>query len=131
MLLTETITLYPKGHINTINTVRERGGEVNIRAGDKHIDCESDHSAPSDSKVKNEWRYTSTPPICLYVVQRDIFNCLANFSVKILSNEADSSSASQEIISILWKPNVQYRIQKIPLLFHILSQISPVYALSP
>ena len=25
-----------------------------------------DHSTPSSDEVKNEWRYTSIPPICIY-----------------------------------------------------------------
>jgi hypothetical protein len=29
------------------------------------------HSLPSDTEFKNEWRYTSTPPVCLLVVDRD------------------------------------------------------------
>jgi hypothetical protein len=32
-----------------------------------------DHLPPSKTKVKNEWSYTSTPPICLQGVDRDNF----------------------------------------------------------
>jgi len=31
------------------------------------------HLRPSGAKVKNEWSYTSTPPICLHGVDRDDF----------------------------------------------------------
>jgi hypothetical protein len=131
MKLTETMTLYPEDHINSINTVSAKGGSSNVRAGGKYRNCQADHPAPSDAKVKNEWRYTSTPPTCHYGIHRDIFHWLANFSEKIPSSEADSFSSSQEILRVLWKPNVQYRVLKIPLIFYILTQINPVYALSP
>jgi hypothetical protein len=29
--------------------------------GVKQLGCEADHSYPSSAKVKNAWRYTSTP----------------------------------------------------------------------
>jgi len=32
-----------------------------------------DHSSQSRTEVKNEWMSTSTPPICLYGVERDSF----------------------------------------------------------
>jgi len=89
---------------------REKGGGVNIKAGGKYSNCQADLSAPSDAKIKNEWRYISTPPSCLYGIQRDIFQWLANFSEKPPSSEAGSSSASQEILRVLRKPKVQYRV---------------------
>ena len=39
---------------------------------------EVDHSPPPNVKVKNEWSYTSAPPICLNYVDRD------NFTVTLL-----------------------------------------------
>jgi hypothetical protein len=30
-----------------------------------------DHSLPSSTEVKNEWSYTSVPPMCLYDVHGD------------------------------------------------------------
>jgi hypothetical protein len=38
--------------------------------------CEVNHSPPSSAKVKNERCYTSTPPICLYGVDRENFTLL-------------------------------------------------------
>ena len=38
---------------------------------------ESDHSPPSSNKFKNEWSYTSAPPICLHRVDRDNFTFFA------------------------------------------------------
>ena len=32
-----------------------------------------DRSAPSTAEVKNEWRYTSTPPACVNCVDRNLF----------------------------------------------------------
>jgi hypothetical protein len=42
-------------------------------AGAKRPECEVNHSPPSSSQVKKRWSYTSTPPICLYDVDRDKF----------------------------------------------------------
>ena len=36
----------------------------------KAVWAQSNHSRPSIVKVKNEWSYTSTPPICLHGMDR-------------------------------------------------------------
>ena len=44
--------------------------------GLNHPGNEFDPSSPSTVEVKNEWSYTSNPPICLYGVARKIFNSM-------------------------------------------------------
>ena len=41
--------------------------------GVKRQGREVDHSPPFGTEVKNEWSYTSTPPVCLHGVDRDNF----------------------------------------------------------
>ena len=40
----------------------------------KQLKKEVNHSPPSSAKVKNEWSYTSAPPVCVYDRDLDIFN---------------------------------------------------------
>jgi len=42
--------------------------------GVKWVGREVNHSPPSSAEVENEWIYTSVPPVCLHVVDRDSFN---------------------------------------------------------
>jgi len=39
----------------------------------KHPACEFNQSPIPSEEVKNEWSYTSAPPICLHGVDRDNF----------------------------------------------------------
>ena len=39
----------------------------------KRLGLEADHLPPSTAEFKNEWSYTSSPPVCLHRVDRDIF----------------------------------------------------------
>jgi hypothetical protein len=36
-------------------------------------ECEAGHVPPFSSEVRNEWSYTSTPPRCLFGVNRENF----------------------------------------------------------
>jgi hypothetical protein len=52
-----------------------------LSLGVKRPGIEADHSPPSSAEVKNEWSYTSTPPIRLHGVvlsqaQEQIYLCL-------------------------------------------------------
>jgi len=40
-----------------------------------------DHLTVSSAKVKNEWSYTSTAPLCLHVVNRVSFNLFYFFVI--------------------------------------------------
>ena len=42
-----------------------------ISSGSKRPGREVYHSPLTSTKVKNEWSYTSTPPLCLYCVDSD------------------------------------------------------------
>jgi hypothetical protein len=44
---------------------------------------QTDHSPPSKAQVKNEWSYTSAPPICLNYLDREEF---ISYSVAIEMN---------------------------------------------
>jgi hypothetical protein len=39
-----------------------------------------DHLPPSSAEVKNEWRYNSTPPICLHQGQLYLYFCIVVIS---------------------------------------------------
>jgi len=39
----------------------------------KSAKCVDDYSPPCSSEVKNEWSYTSNPPICLHGVDTETF----------------------------------------------------------
>jgi len=46
---------------------------------------EVDQSPPASDVVKNEWRSTSTPPICLHDVNKDNFTCLTTFRESVVT----------------------------------------------
>jgi hypothetical protein len=49
----------------------------------QQLEHDVDYSPASSTKVKNKWSYTSTPPICLHGINRDIFSFSnVQFSVK-------------------------------------------------
>jgi hypothetical protein len=44
-----------------------------LSAAMNHLGSEVDHCPPYSAKVKNEWRSTYTPSVCLHDVGRDNF----------------------------------------------------------
>jgi len=54
------------------NTVNVHGYRESFPGG-KAAGHEVDHLTPSTDEVKNEWNYTSSPPVCLHVVDRNNF----------------------------------------------------------
>jgi hypothetical protein len=48
-------------------------GGMDSFPGHKGLQSEANHSPPSTTNVKNEWRYMSTPPVHLRIEERDNF----------------------------------------------------------
>ena len=53
---------------------------------------EIDHSPPSGAEVKNEWSYTSAPPVCPHWIDKDVFffflQVLRVIHAKYIENES-------------------------------------------
>ena len=69
---------------------------------------------PKGWRVKNEWSYAYSAPICLQDV--------CGGQLYLFSN----SSASQEIPCILWRLKIRYRVNNSPRLVPILSHMNPL-----
>jgi hypothetical protein len=73
----------------------------------------------------NKWRVGVPPCSLAYVhhIWRDI-----TISMELYPSwEAASCAATQELLSILWKPKFHYRVHKSPAPIPVLSQISPIH----
>jgi len=49
----------------------------------KQMKCEADHSPPSNVRIKNEWRFTSTRPIVLHGVEIRYSDSFLHYHLKI------------------------------------------------
>jgi len=56
---------------NPLRTLFNARGSSSLEV--KRPECNDDHSRPSGTELKNEWSCKYTPPIRLYVVDRDKF----------------------------------------------------------
>ena len=64
-------------NIQTTSGTHSSSFSVDVRflnPGAKRPRSDAGYSCPSREEVKNEWRYTSSPPKCLHGVDRDNFN---------------------------------------------------------
>jgi hypothetical protein len=59
---------------------RQRGSFPGVKRPGPEI-----HNVPPSAEVKNEWNYTSIPPIRLYVVERDRFNFSSSIIIVIIN----------------------------------------------
>jgi hypothetical protein len=65
---------------------------------------EADHSPPSCVDVKNEWSYFSTPPICIYGVDRNPFIFTSFLSETLFSTSIFASNdedARRSLVDLL------------------------------
>jgi hypothetical protein len=44
-----------------------------LSPGVNQLECQVDRSLPTSAYLKNEWSYTSAPPVCFDGVERDSF----------------------------------------------------------
>ena len=58
---------------------------------------DADHSPQSSARIKNMWSYTSTPPICLYGVDRKNFTFFLTYINRSLVTEHDIAYNNKSI----------------------------------
>ena len=66
--------------------------------------CDVDHSPLSNAEVKNEWRYTSSPPICFRDMDMDIpvtFSTVSLFRVEVSASPLSLLSFSFHIFGLV------------------------------
>jgi hypothetical protein len=70
-------------HFLFSNTFIPPLGSTELRPGVKQPRNEVNHSSPSSAKVKNEWSYTSAPPVYVQGVDREnsAFMCSGQLNV--------------------------------------------------
>jgi hypothetical protein len=67
---------------------------------------EGKHSALSTVKIKNEWRYTSTPPICLHGVDRKNFTLYIRVKGKARRRKIQGSTLETKVKNLEGKAKV-------------------------
>jgi hypothetical protein len=62
----------------------------------KWLGYKVDHAFASGAKVKNDWSYTSVPPVCLHGMSRNYFTCTFYVTVKQSVWQTPSYGSKQE-----------------------------------
>jgi hypothetical protein len=63
---------------------------------------EAVHLPPSSAKVKNEWRYAFTPPICLHGTWRERLTLYHTYSPSLCQHQYPRLYTSAVSLSTLW-----------------------------
>jgi hypothetical protein len=125
-----TLTLKQKFHLNLfqkyrwVKSVYIFLGHSVYRTGRKVYP-----SPPSSTEVKNEWRYTSTPPLRLHDIDGDIFTSHCNFFLSFAVFLATAMlwllSLSGSLLSVPYSANLTYSF--VPILWLNLQNYRPTF----
>jgi hypothetical protein len=72
-------------------------------SGVKWLGCEVNHSPQSSAKVKNEYSYTSTPPICFHGIGRENFTFYIQHTCSNVKIGTKNVARSSQIINLIFQ----------------------------